>query len=228
MVSRSDPVTAMIRDWRLHGTAARQASLPPPLPAVHRAVLTGFLDTGGAPAAGWLEELAGRHNLAAAEAFAQLAAADLVHLDPSGAVAAAYPFSAGPTGHRVALPGRPPLWAMCAIDALGIPQMTGQDAQITSTDPYTGESIRVQAAGPACSWDPAGTVVLVGRAAPPGPSHCCTCPHINFHTDPGHARAYLAAHPDVQGRIVEQDTAVRLAGLAFGPLLTDPRSVKEH
>jgi hypothetical protein len=42
-----------------------------------------------------------------------------------GAVAVGYPFSRTPTRHRVQLAGTPPVWAMCAIDALGIPQMTG-------------------------------------------------------------------------------------------------------
>ena len=108
MVERTDPATDVGLDRRWRGTAARQANLPPALRALHQAVLTAFLDTGVAPATERLDELAGRLGLPPAEAFARLGAADLVHLDRSGAVTVAYPFSATPTRHRVELPaGRP-------------------------------------------------------------------------------------------------------------------------
>src|SRR5258708_39935432 len=56
------------------------------------------------------------------------------------------------------------VWSMCAIDALGIPAMLGQDVVITSADPVTGEPVTVTA-GPdrGTVWEPPGAVVFVGR-----------------------------------------------------------------
>jgi hypothetical protein len=48
-----------------------------------------------------------------------------VHTALDGQIDIAYPFSRQPTGHIVRLTGHPPVAAMCAIDALGIPLMTG-------------------------------------------------------------------------------------------------------
>lgn len=58
-----------------------------------------------------------------------------MHLDADGDVGVAYPFSRRPSGHLVQLDRGPAVWAMCAIDALGIPVMTGRDAAIVSADP---------------------------------------------------------------------------------------------
>ena len=44
-----------------------------------------------------------------------------------------YPFSAATTAHTVAIEGGPTVFAMCAVDALGIADMLGTDVTITST-----------------------------------------------------------------------------------------------
>lgn len=60
----------------------------------------------------------------------------------NGVVAAAYPFSGIPTPHRVALDGLPAVFAMCAIDALGLPAMAGRNGRITSANPADGTPSR--------------------------------------------------------------------------------------
>ena len=77
----------------------------------------------------------------------------------------AYPFSAAPTRHIVAITGGPRVWSMCAIDALGIPVMLGAGAVITSSDPLTGEPVTVTFTGAAARWDPRAAVVFDGCAA---------------------------------------------------------------
>jgi hypothetical protein len=42
-----------------------------------------------------------------------------------------YPFSGRYTTHQVALAGGPTVPAICAVDALSIPQMPGRDGLIT-------------------------------------------------------------------------------------------------
>ena len=103
------------------GSARRQAALPGPLRELHQAVLRRFLQTGNPPATSWIAGAAARLGLSDA-AVAELEAADLIHAT-NGLVRVAYPFSGTPTRQQVELDGFPAVYAMCAIDALGIPAM---------------------------------------------------------------------------------------------------------
>jgi len=156
-------------------------------------------------------------------ALTALAAADLVHTDPAtGSISVAYPFSGRPTPHRVDLAGGPAVFAMCAIDALGIPQMLRRDGHISSLDPATGQPITVEVRDGIWRFRPATTVLLVGRTAGGdacGPVADCGCPYINFHTNPEAADAYRRAHPGMTGPLFGQTEAVQAAGHAFGGLL---------
>lgn len=102
------------------GSANRQGALPASLRDLYRAVLRRFLDSGTAPAPDWVRQTASELGLDDS-AIAALGAADLVHLDGE-MVAVAYPFSGPPTRQQVELDGFPAVYAMCAIDALGIPR----------------------------------------------------------------------------------------------------------
>ena len=205
--------------WAAAGTSARQAALPESLRRLHRGILAYFAEHGEPPGRSWLGREARLLDLDPDTAYADLAAADLVHLGEAGQVAVAYPYSGLPTGHRVHLAGGPPVWSMCAIDALGIPQMTGRDAVITAADPHSGEAVRVELSAGDWRWSPPDTAVLVTRPSPGVPSAQCCCPHINFVTSPDHARAYLASHPELAGELLSQDAAIRLARAVFGSLL---------
>jgi hypothetical protein len=156
-------------------------------------------------------------------AMAALAAIDLVHTDPTtGTVNVAYPFSGRPTPFRVELAGGPAVYAMCAIDALGIPQMLDRDAHISSSDPVGGRPITVEAHHGAWRFVPPSTVVLEGRIAAGtagGAVADCCCPHINFHIDRAAADAYRQAHPGMTAMLLDQAEAVTAAGRAFGSLL---------
>jgi hypothetical protein len=121
-------------ELRRGGSAERQACIPAPLRDLHRATLRQFLATGIPPAAAWITDTAASLGLDAS-ALADLKAADLVRT-ADGMVTIAYPFSGTPTRQRVVLDEFPAVYAMCAIDALGIPAMTGRDGRITATDPH--------------------------------------------------------------------------------------------
>jgi len=203
--------------------AGRQERLPGPLRELHRAVLRRFLATGAPPTARWLRQAAADAGLGAV-AVDELAAADAVHV-VNGVVAVAYPFSGTPTPHRVELDDLPAVYAMCAIDALGLPLMAGRDGQITSADPHDGTPIVVTARGGTWSWAPATAVVVAGPATDCG-TECSSfetmCPNTVFHASPESARAYLASHGDLDAQILGQDTAIECGRLNFGTLLTDP------
>jgi hypothetical protein len=198
--------------------AATAQLLPQAIRELHRAVLRGFRDHGQA----YRDDL---HPTAAAlgvdldDALHQLASADLVHTAPNGQIEIAYPFSSRPTGHTVHLTGHPPVSAMCAIDALGIPLMTGTDGVIDSADPDTGTPIRIQRHDDQWTWQPATAVVVIGHTDCCGTLAKTMCRAITFHTDPQRAQSHLNNHPELQGFVVDQLDAIRLADCAFGPLL---------
>ena len=214
----SDGLT--LAGWR--ATGGRQALLPGALRGLHQGVLRHFLTHGQAPDRAWIHEQAAGLGLDADRGIRQLTAADLVHLGGDGVVSVAYPFSGRPRGNQVQLAGGPTVWAMCAIDALGIPPMADRDATITAADPSTGDEVTVQAHAGTWHWAPASTVVLVARTGANGPSMECTCDHINFYSHAEHAQTYLDEHPELTGQILDHDTAIERAGRAFGALLRDP------
>jgi Alkylmercury lyase len=192
----------------------------------HQRVLSVFLTGTGPPATSGVGGLAAELGLEPPAALAALAAADLVHSDPAtGSIAIAYPFSGRLTPYRVDLAGGPAVFAMCAIDALGIPQMLRRDGQISSVDPTSGQPITVEVRAGAWRFQPATTVLLCGRtdagdACDTAAEWCC--PYVNFHTDPEAADSFLRAHPGMTATLFGQAEAVQAAGKAFGGLLDPP------
>jgi hypothetical protein len=131
------------------------------LRAVHQAVLRSFVHTGTAPGMPSLAKHAAPFEVS--QVLAELADGDFLCLDQAGQITAAYPFSAIPTRHRVQISGEASVFAMCAIDALGISAMTGRPVVMESADPSTGEPVTVHADGATSTWNPAIAVVYVGR-----------------------------------------------------------------
>jgi hypothetical protein len=89
---------------------------------------------------------------------------------PAGEVAIAYPFSSAPTHHRVRIVDGPDVFAMCAINALGIAEMLDVDVEITSSDPHTGHAVTVHQAGGRTSWQPSTAAVVLPASTAKGPS----------------------------------------------------------
>lgn len=212
--TESDALDAVGRDGR-----GRRAPADRGLRAVHQAVLRHFAATGTAPESADLDAAAPGSGRTAQDVLAELAAEDFLTLDQVGHVRAAYPFSATPTRHRVQITDGAAVWSMCAIDALGIPVMLGRDVVISSTDPVSGEPVSVTARGSAMRWEPASAVVFVGQRPGGGPAATTCCDALNFFTSDATARAWIADHPGIPGRIVEQTPAEQIAAQTFGPLL---------
>lgn len=208
------------------GITARRAVLPAPVQELHRRILADFAARGAPPDRAVVAGHAAAAGIDRAVGLEALTVMDLVAADPvTGTVTAAYPFSAAATRHRVRLATGVDVYAMCALDALGIPGMLGADAVIASTDPITGEAITVTRDNGRWTWRPATTVVLaagLARADITGPEAAaadCSCPHINFHTGPDTAASYLRAHPGTGGETLTQPEAVEAAEHLFGRLM---------
>lgn len=211
------------------GGRGRLAPAARGLRAVQQAVLRHFAATGRAPEVTELEPAAAAAGRRAHDVLAELAAEDFLALDSEGRITAAYPFSSVATPHRVVINGGAQVWAMCAIDALGIPAMLGTDVAIQSSDPVTGEAITVTVTvttnitSGGCGTvqaQPPATVVFLGRRSCAGPAATVCCDALNFFTSPVSARTWIAQHPDVRGEIVDLAHAERVGREIFGPLFT--------
>lgn len=145
------------------------------------------------------------------------ATADVVALGPDGDIVGAFPLSAVPTRHRVQVQGRPVLYAMCAVDALGIPAMLGAAGTVTSADPASGQPIEVRvAADGSPEVSPPETVVLLARTAY-GPLASACCSVIDFHADRASAEDALSK-PDSHGAVLKVPEAHALGVLLFAAL----------
>lgn len=197
----------------------RAADLPADLRQVHQDILRHFAATGGAPGPAVISRAAASAGLHPTTALRDLAAADLVAVDAAGRLLAAYPFSPVPTAHVVTL-GGVQVFAMCAIDALGMPFMLDTDAVITSTDPQTADPIQVSVTGGAATFAPEQAVIVYAATGSTGRSVDSCCSTINFFASTASAQVWTAAHPGLAATVLDQAAAVGLGRDIFGPLLT--------
>jgi hypothetical protein len=138
----------------------RQDSLPPPLRMVHRAILKALAETGHPPRQAEIAAMLGSKR-SAVHGLSILAKNDLVILDspiridekthqpvaPEDVeVVGAYPMTTETTPHKVVI-GDHSVNAMCAVDALVISPMFGQDTRIESQCHFTGAPIRIRQKG---------------------------------------------------------------------------------
>lgn len=202
-------------------SAWRTRALPmdPAEKAAHQAILRCFAATGHPPTAGELDPVTSGTGRTVGEVLAALHHLDAIRLAPDGHIALAYPFSATPTRHRVRIADHTDVYAMCAIDALGMSAMLGQDTHIDSVDTTTGQPITVTTTAGQTRWEPAGAVVFIGADSGGGPSADCCCDYLNFFADHTTAQAWTAAHPQIPGQILTQEQAEDLGTQLFGQLL---------
>jgi hypothetical protein len=206
----ADPVPAM---------AGRAGRLSSPARRVHQAVLAAFITAGQPPPAADLDRLISPGG-DADQVRAELTEADLLAFTTDGEIRAAYPFSPAPTPIRVSWSAGPDVYAMCAIDALGMSAMLGRSVTITASEPGTGRVITVTVDSDQARWAPRTAVVFAGEAGDPGcPSVDRCCGYISFFTSRRAARAWARRHPEVTGTVLRQAGALRIGIATFGALL---------
>jgi hypothetical protein len=176
--------------------------------------------TTGRPSGAQLREAAERLGIDAEEGLETLAREDLVHRGPDGEITVAYPFSGRPTAHRVRFPGGQDVDAMCAIDALGIAPMFGEQIEVASRDPVSGDEIRARVAPDgAAEWWPRSAVVVAGALDRQSDSCCGCCPVLNFFVSPANAERWLTEHPHVRGKVISMHDAAAAGRAVFGEVL---------
>src|SRR5262249_5520994 len=191
---------------------------------VHRYILKIFATTGRAPTLEAIQAQFGLISVEEAEArVTELEARGCIHRNAGDRVVThAYPFSNEPTLHRVHLAGGPQVYAMCAVDALGMPFMLKRDAEIHSCCRQCQDAVTVHILNEEVTQQsPSGLVVWL----PTVPSRCVTatdlCPSLNFFRSAAHLDRWRAAHPETHGQMLTLAQALVDARNTFEPLLQD-------
>lgn len=188
--------------------------------AVRKAILTAFADEGKAPSMQALASALGLPLAPVLAACRTLAAADLiVWQDEKADIVSAYPFSGSQTAHAVLLSGHTTRYAMCAIDALGMPFMLGQGACIRSACFFCHTPVTVDVEGGLLqSASPATLAVWLSERD----GRCVAevrCPVMNFFCEEAHLQAWHATSPHEKGISLSVLEALELGKAAFGSLL---------
>ncbi|MEX2210370.1 MAG: alkylmercury lyase family protein [Gaiellaceae bacterium] len=187
--------------------------------ALYFSILRSFA-RGQTPAPATIAAETRRLGLDLAAARAKLAAEDLVHFDADGAVLVAYPFSGRPTAHQVTLNGHS-VYAMCAIDALGMAPMLSQPVAISSRDPASDEAVFVELSPDgAAEWQPEEAVVVVGRCCD-GAAYQGCCHVLNFFASPASAERYLREHDEVSGQVITLPEAIAVGRSVFSDVFSE-------
>jgi len=189
---------------------------------VHRYILATFATTGHAPT---LEAIQAQFALASVEEadalVTELEARGCLHRNVGDrGITHAYPFSTEPTPHRVYLAGGPQVYAMCAVDALGMPLMLKRDAEIHSCCRQCQDAVTVHIHHEEVTHrSPAGLVVWL----PSVPGKCVAatdlCPSLNFFCSGAHLDQWRAAYPDTHGQTLTLEQALVGGRKTFAPLL---------
>lgn len=205
------------------GRRERWAGLDAAEDAVRRAVLLGFAASGAPPLS---TELAASTDLATdavRTALVRLARRDIVVLGEDGRIAAAYPFSAAPTPHRVTLTrSGTAVYALCAIDALGLGAMLGAETVIESRCTGSGATVTIatQDRGFAlAARAPADVVVWYGISYAGGcaaRSGCALKLFFRSEADLGSWRSRNGDHP---GYPLDMPVGLQIGLALFAPML---------
>jgi len=110
-----------------------------------------------------------------------------------------------PTQHHFRVGGKE-LYTWCSLDAMHLPGLLGQTAEVASTDPISGEKIQLTVPpDKAPTYQPSGTVlsiVLSGgdRGGPQSP----LCRQMHFFASRETAEVWVKKHPDAAIMSVEE------------------------
>jgi len=212
-------MTESMLGWRL-----RQARLDQREEAVRQYILTQYPLLGRAPGCQEIATALGLNGPGDVRAILErLHELDLLYLDSdSREIRLAYPFSTIPTTHRVQFrdwPAAKPVYAPCAVDALGIPFMMDRDVSIESCCAYCEIPVVINVRDRSIeSCMPAETVVWVGTTYS-GHAATSICPTLDFFCSPAHAVAWREARPEEEGHVLSVGEALCLGKGIFEDLL---------
>jgi hypothetical protein len=192
------------------------------LDATYQYFLRTFAETGAPPSTqAMIKDLSLDSTEAAHAHLDELEKKGCIYRDPvSRQIVSAYPFSAVPTAHSVTFPSGHSVYAMCAIDALGMPSMLDTDATIHSVCAACGAPITIEVQGGQITHVVPSEIIVVYAQGTPD---CCAatdqCPFINFFCSPAHAQTWQSEHPHLILKPMSLTEALASGQRTFGNLL---------
>lgn len=219
-IQSSNAEAALLAMFRAVRVERRWTDYARLLDRVRVAILREFAASGHGPS---LVELAHATGIARQEVSAvlgELARRDLVVLGENGRVTGAYPFTSSETEHSVRR-GAMRVGAMCAIDALGIGAMLGEDVEVLSSCRHCASPIRVQTAREGTALhliEPPEAVVRVGEEYEGNCGATSLCASIAFFCSDAHLDEWRSS-AGATGHRLTVDEAHQVGCAIFGPSL---------
>ena len=191
--------------------------------AVRHYILTQYPLQGRAPSCREIEEALGLTGTEVQTILRRLHELDILYLEPGCLeIRLAYPFSSVPTRHVVKFedwPEAKPVYAQCAVDALGIPFMFGHDLSVASSCAHCSKPIMLEVRNRMIVTLKSEETVVWAGATRSGPAATSVCPAINFFCSSDHVAAWLQGRTDTTGSIVSLAEAFHIGKELFEPLL---------
>lgn len=219
-IQSSDAEAALLAMFRAVRVERRWTDYSPTLDRVRVSILRRFAAGGHGPSLVELAHATGIPREEVSVLLGELASRDLVVLGKSGRVTGAYPFTSVETEHSVrrgALQRR----AMCAVDALGIGAMLGEDVEVLSSCRACASPIRVQTAREGTALhliEPAEAVVRVGEEYNGNCGATSLCASIAFFCSDAHLDGWRSS-AGATGRRLTVDEAHQVGCAIFAPSL---------
>ena len=185
---------------------------------LHRSLIDAVLVTGSVPSLSALAGQLATSPEAIEKGLRGLAAADYPALDANGQVTCLYPLSVTPTPHAVVVDGAR-RFAMCAIDALGMPAMLDRELDIDGRCAVCNTVVAVRVRpGMLVTVAPATTMV-VARLDEAELAFAACCPFTVFVCGQEHADQFML---QITGaRELSLLDALQQAEEIFGALLAE-------
>lgn len=109
-----------------------------------------------------------------------------------------YPISLRPTEHQVVLSDGRSLFAMCAMDALSIPNMFNKNAQINSQCEWCKQKVTIEIdSGEIKSKSHSGIYIWSPKQREAPAAETC-CPFVNFFCSSAHLKEWEAKNPNLK------------------------------
>lgn len=188
----------------------------------HGIVLSGYAASGHAPETADVAAAAGLTRDEVHGVLRRLAERDLLVLDAAGRISGAYPFTDGPSEHRVDACGLT-VGAMCAIDALGIGAMLERDVAVGSACRQCRRPLTIRTRSRGRELDqvePSGFVVWSGHRYAAGCAASSLCSVQAFFCDDAHLDAWRRNGPAAgqEGARLSLAEALEVGVAIFAPM----------
>lgn len=204
----------------VRGRVAR-ADLTPEEDETRKFILKSFAKNGKPPSDQQIIDELGIRSTADVERTTE----KLYHADilakKDGRIISSYPFSATETRHRVRFKDGHEVFALCAIDALGIHAMLGEDTTVISRCVECDRELRIVIEGSRIvSSIPEGIVACVNGGEACGRVSDTCCPYINFFCSDDELCQWMWTNPQFEnGERYSLDEAVEYGRNIFGDML---------